>query len=427
MGNYNTGSKSNSGCAAFLLILFFGAIIYTGIRFFSDMSLYKTATSAYNANDLETAYLKYDKISDQFHIFDLGNYRKNAAAGVVACASREYKEAEKLFSSYKYQEAFSAFEALIERKLEYQLGDYLSLAQEKQKICLEHIRNGIQDNYNKAKCQVVISDAKWMAEHELEIGNRVDLQSIQNLQNQCLDYIDRVEYSKDKNPSRPGDSIADFITADPLDPLAVEAKKQLRKYANIYGLEKILSAKTCPILLEEYKGAGYENYLFRCGKAFIDAGEDWNAINMYEQFVEKYPNDTRYQEVVDILADLLIASARSSGAGSLPAPDKAGKTKKGTSQYIVTNDTPYQLRLVFSGPEKKIVTIPACPTCIEYSFAPISCPSEGPEETIVLMPGEYSLLAETATPEGVTPYTGFFTMDDGTKYELCFYIVQSIY
>jgi len=43
-----------------------------------------------------------------------------------------------------------------------------------------------------------------------------------------------------------------------------------------------------------------------------------------------------------------------------------------------------------------------------------------------LLPGDYSLLVETVTSEGVTPYTGTFTMDDGTKYDSCFYIVTTI-
>jgi hypothetical protein len=429
MSNYGSNSKNNSGCSAFFILLIIAAFLYTGYRFFADMSLNKGAKAAYQSGDLNIAYKKYDEVDRSFHLFDLGKYRQLAREGVLACAEVENTAAQALQDAGKFEEAFIAFQDLQERGEVFKIGDYASKASDSKLAIFNNMVESVEKAYAGGKCADVAVDGKWVVDHISNLDNGPDISSTQNHLDVCEKYVAEVEGVSGRSPLNAAKSISGFINTNMDDPLVDFAKNKFKALVTVNGYEKIASPEVCEMFPQIYAEWNLKNpdYLYSCGNAYAKAYQTSNAIDLLNTFSETYPTDPRYQQVVDTLADLLIANAQAQGAGSLPEPDKSGKAKKGTSEYEVRNDAPYQLRLVFSGPEKKIVTIPACSTCTEYTIQPMSCPDEGPLDTIILKPGDYSLLVETVTSEGVTPYTGSFTMKDGTQYSSCFYVVKSIF
>ena len=368
MSNYGSNSKNNSGCSAFFILLIIAALIFMGYRFFTDMSLNKGAKAAYQSGDLNLAYKKYDEVDRSFHLFDLGKYRQLAREGVIACAEKENTAAQALQDAGKLQEAFTAFEDLEERGMVYKIGDYESKASESKLAIFNNMVESVEKAYTGGKCADVAVDGKWVVDHMSSLDNGSDISSTQNHLDVCEEYVDEVESISGGSPLNAAKSIIGFINAYVDDPLVDFAKDKFKALVTVNGYEKIASPEVCEVFPQIYAEWNLKNpdYLFSCGNAFAKAYQTTNAIDLLNTFSETYPTDPRYQQVVDTLADLLISNAQAQGAGAFPEPDKSGKAKKGTSEYEVRNDAPYQLRLVFSGPEKKIVTIPACSTCPEY-------------------------------------------------------------
>lgn len=425
MSNYGPTQKKNSGCLVFIIILIIGILGYTGYRYFTDVSLFNAANAAYQNGDLATAYKNYDQIDSSLHIFDPGNYRKRAKESVIACAVKENNNGQALFNEHKYTEAFQAFQTLQSRGLVYKIGEYEGIANERKLASYSAMVDSVSASYSKGDCSDVANAGQWVNDNQIYVDNGPDISATQNLMDNCKDFVQNVDNANRTDPNASAESISQFIADHPDDPLSEIAMEKLTALVIVHGFKNIASEKTCGILQQDTARSKDPEYLFNCGNAFAGVDNRTEAIYLLIQFIESYPDDPRNQEAVNILADLLITNAQAGGAGSLPAPDVAGKAKKGTSEYEVQNDTAYELRVVFSGPEKKIVTVPPCPICTDYMISPMSCPTEGPLKKITLIPGNYSLLVETVSAEGVTPYTGAFEMKDGTLYSSCFYVVTS--
>ena len=418
--------KNSSGCLVVIVLLLAAGLVYSLIRYFQDSSLYKAGMAAYSTGDLDAAYGNFDSIQEAFHIIDLGKLRQYSEIGTSNCAVKEYDAAYFQFEKGRYREAYDGFHLLMKRQMLYEIGEYYQLASEYRENSLSKIIEQTSDQYVAGNCDQVIDNVDWINMPDRSSRQSIEGIDTEDLKNNCLDYNQQVE-NVQGSAWQKTKSMADFVLSHEGDSLAELASQRIILMAETQGIANVASAEACDIIFREWIDGPYEDYLFACGTAFADAGWADSAVDLFNQFIEKYPDDGRYQDVVNRLADLLIQNARAEGAGVLPPPEVTGRTSKGTTQYLVTNDTPYELRFVFSGPEKKIFSVPACAECIEYAIAPFSCPSNRPEETVVLTPGNYSLLVETVTSEGVTPYTGDFTLEGGSKYEYCFFIVTRVY
>ena len=282
--------------------------------------------------------------------------------------------------------------------------------------------------YSNGQCDVVVEDGQWLIDNQVILDEDYDTSSVPELLENCKDFMEKVEGVNSGDPLGSAESIARFISDHPKDTLSEIAMDKIKALASVHGYEKIASLAMCDLFRQDEAFADQSTdpeLLFNCGKTYADASKRSEAIDLLDRFIETHPADPHNQDAVNILADLLISSAQAEGAGSLPAPDEAGNTEKGTTEYEVQNDTPYPLRVVFSGPGKKIATIPPCPDCKEYTISPMSCPDEGPQVTVVLIPGNYSLLVEAVTTEGVMPYTGSFELEDGRRYSSCYYVTTN--
>jgi hypothetical protein len=163
-----------------------------------------------------------------------------------------------------------------------------------------------------------------------------------------------------------------------------------------------------------------------CGDNYRETGDLSGAAAVYEAFLEKYPEHDSAEEVGRVLAELLVANAKASGSGTIQRPDSSGWAPSGVARVVIQNDSPHQLKLVFSGVDARIEILEPCPTCIDYStIGPVYCPEEGPMETYELTPGTYEVLVEAADEGGVIPFTGTWELQGGNEFYSCFFVVTS--
>ena len=167
------------------------------------------------------------------------------------------------------------------------------------------------------------------------------------------------------------------------------------------------------------------DYHFACGQVADYVGNAAEAVAFYEEFLAIAGDDPRVPTARDGLARSLIRQAQAAGAGELPPPTPVGGSGSSSSVAVIYNQSPHDLRVVMSGPESRIETIPACGDCTEYRLVgPLSCRSDVPQITVTVPAGTYQVMAE-ATDGSVSPFVGSWTLDRGDRYESCFYIVTT--
>ena len=100
---------------------------------------------------------------------------------------------------------------------------------------------------------------------------------------------------------------------------------------------------------------------------------------MYQFFLDNYPDHPNAQQVTESYARTLIINLEGSGSINLPKPERSGWTSPGTSELVIQNDLPYQIRLVFYGPETRVEKVEECESCdVFFLYNPQYCPSKGP-------------------------------------------------
>lgn len=113
-----------------------------------------------------------------------------------------------------------------------------------------------------------------------------------------------------------------------------------------------------------------------------------NTAIAYEKYLELYPNGLYKTEANDAYIDKLINKTNQGEYIPLPEATKVRSSYGSESSTIISNDTPFKIEIVYSGPEKKRVTIPA------YS-----------EKTVTLRKGQYEIVAK-APGQRVVPFYG---------------------
>lgn len=165
-------------------------------------------------------------------------------------------------------------------------------------------------------------------------------------------------------------------------------------------------------------------YLF-CGYNYFDIGDYDRSIDLFELFIDHFPNSPNVEDAKKSLATALIENARQSGAGTISPPGESGTAPSGTVRVVIQNDSPDEITLVFNGTETRFDSMSRCETCKEYSFSPLYCPEKGPIFTFDLLPGVYDVLVESRNDKEVIPFTGKWDLTDGKEFYSCFFIVKS--
>jgi hypothetical protein len=92
------------------------------------------------------------------------------------------------------------------------------------------------------------------------------------------------------------------------------------------------------------------------------------------------------------------------------------------ARLIIQNDSPYPVHVTWNGPENRVITVPACPTCSPYPLpGPSICRQDAPYEIHTLPPGTYTIVAQYDT--NVLPNRTTRDFSGGRSYFQCFSIV----
>ena len=167
--------------------------------------------------------------------------------------------------------------------------------------------------------------------------------------------------------------------------------------------------------------------LYQCGQTYEAVSFFPGAVSMYDQFLKEYPSHGLASDVKDALTRTIVADARASGAGIIPAPQPSGSTSGEATVVIIQNDSPERMRIVFSGPDSRIEELGACSSCQTYTGSgPLYCPELGPIGRYTLQPGQYDVVVQSITDSGVTPWTGNWGLLSGYEYYNCFFVIQSL-
>ncbi|HEY9817533.1 MAG TPA: hypothetical protein V6D20_17270, partial [Candidatus Obscuribacterales bacterium] len=164
---------------------------------------------------------------------------------------------------------------------------------------------------------------------------------------------------------------------------------------------------------------------YSCGQQYGSNGDYERAIDSYLLVQTQYPEHDLAPKAEASLADMMVAQAHASGAGSLPQPGRSGSAPTGSTVVVIQNASPEPMRIAFSGSERKIETLDPCLTCQVYvDEPPATCPELAPEGIYVLDPGVYNVVVTSSNNRAISPFIGQWSLHSGNEYNNCFFTVQ---
>ncbi len=305
-------------------------------------------------------------------------------------------------------------------------------------LTFQHLLTGA--NYDKAEqayeagnCEAAIADFdrvinRWQLVDFNDYGARAQAKKAE-----CQAFQAAVKQQEAKEFDTALVAYDDFVNHYPNGALVGPVRQQTANLFNQAGLVALAKSNVCQRVDTLFKNnlipqpdTNLPLLYHSCGQIYA-AGKDYpNATNMYQRFLDYYPNHKLASEVKVALAQSTVADAKAKGAGKIMQPGRTGNTTSyGSTEIVIQNDSPEKMQLVFSGPEPRFEEIEPCQDCVKYiGEGPKTCPNKGPIGRYTLKPGQYDVVVKSSSDRGVRPFTGAWTLDNGTEYNSCFFIVQ---
>lgn len=397
-----TSSKKGSGigCLIVLAVLLAVGLIQSGVRYVSDKPRFDTAHAAYTAGNCEMAVQYYEEYTNKFRLFDFGKLKEKGLA--------ESSECDQFLAAVD-----QGILGLYEFSIDHSGSGLAARAKDRGVEMINHLTDSSDLSpilgYETCTKQNELLTAGWLPET--------------NTMPKFLYYCSLVMIDAGDS-----DSAMQYMMALMQDHGQSEMAGKVWDSLN-NGTE------FCPLLSETTNNQVFSisqdavaQYYLSCGRNY-EAEYNYNAaVNIYESFLEVFPDHASSVDVQKSLAAALIEQARATGSGTIERPDLRGYAPTGVARVVIQNDSPHDLKLVFSGPDARIEILAACPDCIDYSITgPMYCPEKGPIGTYELTPGTYEVLVETTNEEDIIPFTGTWGLDGGKEFYSCFFVVTSYY
>lgn len=387
------------GCLIIFAVVLGVGLIQSIVRYFQDKPLYAEAHAAYLVGDCSTALPIFDVLVNKFRFIDFGRLKDKSSTQAIDC--RQYQLALEKGISGLYEYA------------------------------INQPNNGLVSTAKK-KAEDLLINLTDMAENMTILGNDT-----------CSKQDDLVNSGWLNENTLPKFAYycAKVLLADGYAEEAIgKLTFLLQNYpeSEMAGLVwKTLetSVDFCPLLPEMSSDPAFNisrdklpDFYLSCGRNLDSVSDYDQAVVTYQAFLDQFPDHPLAEEVKKLLAAALIAQARASGSGTIEKPDTSGYAPAGISRVVIQNDSPHDLKLVFSGPDALIEELPACPECTDYSMmGPMYCPEQGAIGTYELTPGQYEVLVETTHEENIIPFTGTWNLEGGSEFYSCFFVVTSFY
>lgn len=393
--------KKVSGCLISIivvLVLLTGGII---AGFLIDQSNYEKANTFYLNGDCERAIPFFGKITDRFRLLDINKFKEISEGKLEEC--EKYQDVVDLEKSGDYDIALLGYLEYYQNKLSPILFEF---ARQRGQIITSTIAvteysspdtcresSSLLDNNFIVDRDATLPEFYYACAHEYLAINENET---------ALSY--QLKVLTNYPTSNAASTVITEIHSNPVICL------HWNELTTIPVLQK---KDVIPPLLK------------KCGMVQFD-GKHWSdAVYYFEAFLENYPTHPLASEVKKYYAKALVNDTTDSGSGYLPPPSVSGSTTKGSAVVTIQNSTPYDIQVVFSGPEAKVEVISACSGCIKYSTAPEYCPTQGYTRTYTVVPGTYSIVVKVVNSINyIQPWSGSWLLGDGTKYEKsCFFII----
>lgn len=129
------------------------------------------------------------------------------------------------------------------------------------------------------------------------------------------------------------------------------------------------------------------------------------SIKLYDALLQYNPGSQYVSQAEKAKIDTEIAEIAEQEHGYLPPPSaQSSQQLEGKAEYTITNDTPYTLTVLLSGPTTRSISLSTHAT-----------------ENITLEPGTYKIAAKVDA-SSVTPFYGEDALVGDTRYTVSFYI-----
>jgi tetratricopeptide (TPR) repeat protein len=387
---------------AALIVIAFG---YGVFRYYMNKSNYENGHKAYQNADCATAIHYFDDILDGWRVLDVD--------GQPALLAQQQKEDCLPFqAAVDQQNAGNLDQALVA------YADFISIHDGS--VLVDAARGRVSSLFEKSKTSTLISDTSCTSIDVLLKVNAVPQPDVY-LPPFFLSCGQLWDAAKDSQKSF--GMYEALLSEYPTYPEAGEAEASLLQ--NFSTCAEISSLKSNPVIVQR-KDFIPSLYSF-CGKAYENQ-KDWsNAITMYDNLLAEYPDYALTAGAEAALARSIVAQASEEGGGVIPAPEKSGNTSTGETEVTIQNDSPEELRIVFSGPESRVEKLTSCGLCQKYTaVGPAYCPTQGPIANYTLQPGEYDVVVESLSDSTIKPWTGNWSLVSGSKYDSCFFIVTTL-
>ena len=166
-------------------------------------------------------------------------------------------------------------------------------------------------------------------------------------------------------------------------------------------------------------------YAYRACAEFLKSRDPNRVVEVYQEFLEMYPDSPYEDLMLDELAEIILDQAQTNNAGEIAPPPAIPQFESDGVVLFIQNASPEAIRITLIGPETLIETIVPCFDCPTYTTAPDGCPTGGIEERYEILEGTYSVVVESISDTGVTPFTGTWSLEDGNMYPNCFFILTT--
>ncbi len=385
------------GCLVIFVVLLLVGLTQSIVRYMQDKPLYAQAHAAYLAGDCVTADPIYDRLTDKFRFIDFGRIKDKSGTEAIDC--QQYKLALE-----------KGINGLFQYTIDQPNHGLVPIAKRKAEDLIINLND-------TAENMAILGSDTCGRQQELVNAGWLNENTLPKFAYYCAKVLLADGYKEEAI-----DKLTFLLQNHPESEMAGLFWKTLETSVDFCRLLPELSSS--PVF--NLNGDKLPNLYLSCGRN-LDAVSDYDqAVTMYQSFLDQFPDNASNEEVRKLLAAALIEQARAAGSGTIEKPNTSGYAPAGVARVIIQNDSPHDLKLVFSGPDALIEELPACPECSDYSMiGPMYCPEKGPIGTYELTPGQYEVLVETTHEENIIPFTGTWDLEGGKEFYSCFFVVTS--
>lgn len=295
-------------------------------------------------------------------------------------------------------------------------------------LLLRHHFTTAEQAYTTAQCQNAIASYQTV----LDRGFPIDLHDwqlqAQVKQGECQDF-QQLSAASDSNPLL---AYNDFISRYPNSALVSFVREQNEMLWQEVDLANLAQTELCDRVDElqnnqliAQSDTNLPLFYEACGQSYSQAEQHSQAAAIYQRFLDNYSQHEKIEAVKAAWAKSVVLETKATGAGTIERPALSGYTNDGSTVIEIRNDSPEEIRLVFSGPQPRYEEIEPCTDCETFvGQEPEGCPDRGPLQRYVLKPGQYDVVVKSMSGRTVRPFTGTWQLDPNAVYSNCFFIVQ---